>query len=61
MELPPREYNVDRQVCVIESRVPRTLFGMSPPNAAMQDANALDDISTNLALSPRVQIGRAHV
>ena len=43
--VPPREYSVERQVCVIESIVPRTLPGINPPNAAMHAANATDDTS----------------
>ena len=41
----PLEYNVDKQVCMIESNVPRVLFGMSPPNVAKQAAKAFEDIS----------------
>ena len=43
--LVPLECNVDKQVCMIESNVPRALFGMSPPNVAKQAAKAFEDIS----------------
>ncbi len=40
MELLPLEYSLEKQFCVMESRVLRTLLGMSPPNEAMHAANA---------------------
>jgi hypothetical protein len=45
MELFPLEYILEKQAWVMESRVPRTLFGMSPPNEAMHAANAFVAVS----------------
>jgi hypothetical protein len=45
MELFPLEYILEKQAWVMESRVPRTLFGMSPPNEAMHAANEFVAVS----------------